>query len=192
VKKWFNPKRTIAMNTYSEIDEMGLWARIKRSLAKRWLEQIQAAPGSGVDEEYGGDIDGEFSTVSELLEVSMPVAMADAWPGVVDAPSTPPLMGRVFSKSRSSSGSRPPGGRTASPGSEMDVEEEKSEDEASKKRDKRKKAEKETKASESEEAPTSDNASPGARRVTTDPSHLTSGFLNVPLNLRRSEEHVPE
>jgi Mg2+ and Co2+ transporter CorA len=194
VKKWFNPKRTIARKTYNEIDEMGLWARLKRSLAQRWLAQIEAAPGSGVDEEYGdGGMEGEFSTVSELLEVSMPVTMADAWPGVADAPATPPLMGRVFSRMRrSSSGSRPAGGRTTSPGSEMVVEEEKSDDETKARR----RREEQKKEMEKEGTTTVvDHASAtvgGAGGVASDSSHFTTGFLNVPFNNKRSEEHVSE
>ena len=191
VKRWFKPENTIARRGHSEVDEMGMWDRMKHRLASHWLRQIKHVPGSGPsDEEYfsSGEGEGEFSTVTELLEVSMPVEMSVGYPAVGRASASPPILSRLLphrSRSRrSSSGSRDVQGRVPSPGSEMMVEEEKSDDEATglskEKRDARRQ-----KAKERDE-----QAREGARRAESDPGHSPSplGFLNVPFMSRKSEE----
>ena len=194
VKRWFKPENTIARRGHSEVDEMGVWDRMKHRLATHWLRQIKHAPGSGpsADEAYlsSGEGEGEFSTVTELLDISMPVEMAVGYPSVAGAPSSPPLISRIFPHRtrRSSSGSRGVSGnaRVPSPGSEMMVEEEKSDDEATgltkEKRDARKR-----KAKDRE-----DQAREGAKRTESDPGTSPLGFLNVPFLSRRSEEGAKE
>jgi hypothetical protein len=173
VKRWFDPKKTIGRRNLSGVEEMSVWARVKKRLAQRWLGQIQIAAGSG-DEEMGltGGA-GEFSTVTELLQLSAPIAMADADPRAAVRMGSPPF--RRFSprgRSRSSSrGSPRARERNSSPGSEMVVEEEKSDDEGS-----GKEKEKMTSTTRREGSP----ARAGARRSVSDDDQLASGLLNVP------------
>lgn len=181
MKSWFHPSKTIAKRNASEIDEMGVWARIKRKLAQRWLGQITLAPGSG-DLEMGiSEGEGEFSTVTELLQTSAPIAMADGDPRVAIRMGSPPF--RRFAprgRSRSSSGSRR-GDRPLSPGSEMVVEEATSDDEGS--------------ASGKEKEKVKDKGgSPtraGGRRNVSEVKSMRGGLLNVPLSIRRGDEHAP-
>jgi Mg2+ and Co2+ transporter CorA len=195
VKRWFKPERTIARRGYTEIDEMGLWARIKHSLASRWLRQLKLAAGSGPsDEEYGSgpDGDGEFSTVTELLQVSMPVEMGVGSAAVAGAaPRSPPMMRHLLPhrSRRSSSESQPIGGRNASPGSEMMVEEEKSDDEASGV-SKEKLAERKKRAAEKEkQAVTGAETGLGLQRGESEPGLLSGNFLALPFG-RKSDDRV--
>jgi hypothetical protein len=177
VKRWFDPKKTIGRRTLSGVDEMSVWARLKRRLAQRWLGQITLAPGSG-DEELGlGGGRDEFSTVTELLQLSAPVAMADAEPMIAIRMGAPPF--RRFSprgRSRSSSGgSRRAAERTGSPGSEMVIEEDESDDGGNAK-EKETEKEKMTSTKSQERSP----ARAGARRSVSDDDNLASGLLHVP------------
>ncbi|KIW05785.1 uncharacterized protein PV09_03640 [Verruconis gallopava] len=191
IKRWFHPSSTIARESYTKIDELGLWARIKRSVAMHWLTDIEAASGIGMDEELGTDGEGEFSTVRELLQTSMPIAMAEAWPGIGDPPSTPPLLERILSRrSRSSSGSRSSVCRISSPGSAMVIEEEKNDEEITG-----------AKTSIVEGKMTTANVEPSAMVGTSahaekstmgDSSHASSGLLDVPFTVKRSFERAPE
>jgi hypothetical protein len=179
VKRWFDPKKTINKRRITGVDEMSVWERLKRILAQRWLSEIKLAPGSG-DEEMGlAGGEGEFSTVTELLQLSAPIAMADAEPSIAVRMGRPPF--RRFSprgRSRSSSGrSRRAAERTGSPGSEMIVEEEKSDDEGSgKEKEKDKDKEKMTNTTWREASP----VGVGARRSVSDDDNLASKLLGVP------------
>lgn len=191
VKSWFLPSKTISRRNISELEEMGLWARIKRRLAQRWLGQIKLAPGSG-DMEMGLlGADGEFSTVNELLQTSTPEAMAVGDPTIAMRMGSPPF--RRFSprgrgRSRSSSGGR--SNRPNSLGSEMVVEEEKSEDEGSA-GGKEKVKVKTTVTKEVSESRSSSPVRKGARRTVSEERRIRGGLLNVPLSIRRGDEHAP-
>jgi hypothetical protein len=187
VKRWFDPSKTIQSRNTSGVDEMSVWGRLKRRLAERWLGQIKLAPGSE-DIELGlNGGEGEFSTLTELLQTSMPIAMADAEPIIALSMGRPPF--RSFSprgRSRSSSGgSRRARERTSSPGSDMVIEEEKIDDEGS---GKDKEKEKEPASIWREVSPTRVGAT---RRSVSDDGHVTSGLLDVPGSLRRGDEHAP-
>lgn len=188
VKRWFKPENTIARRGRSEVDEMGIWDRMKHSLASRWLRQIKHAPGSGPTDAEAllEDDEGEFSTVTELLEVSMPVEIGVGYPSSAGVPSSTPLINRLlaYRSRRSSSGSRdvPGSGRVPSPGSEMMVEVEKSDDEAAGASSEKRSARKEKVQKREAEARA------GAIRAESDPGFSPLGFLNVPFGARKSEE----
>ncbi|KAF2455299.1 cora-like Mg2+ transporter protein-domain-containing protein [Lineolata rhizophorae] len=137
VSFWFAPARTIAARGYDPgADHLGVWARTKRALARRWLPHIRVLPGSAAaaaaadamllthNTDLGetgaagvgagarargaasalataavanGGVRG--STVSELVAVSMPVAVAEGEPAAARAAS-PELS---LTKSRGSS-----------------------------------------------------------------------------------------
>jgi hypothetical protein len=181
VKRWFDPSKTIGRRNTSGIDEMSVWARLKRRLAQRWLGEITLAPGSG-DIELGlSGEDGAFSTVTELIQTSAPVAMADAEPSIAIRMGSPPF--KRFSprgRSRSSSGgSRRVGGRSGSPGSEMIVEEESINGDGSGSESGKQKM---TSTSWRDGSPTR----AGARRTVSNEDHLS-----VPMTVKRGDEHAP-
>lgn len=108
VTRWFAPGRTISAKPIAEINDLGVWARVKHGLARRWLKEIEIHPDDVVNVEHGRGAGGEFSTVMELIGYSTPVAMADGDPrGAVEmaANSAQRRMGRARASSQSSSGS---------------------------------------------------------------------------------------
>jgi len=137
VSRWFAPSRTTTSRPIADINDMGIWARIKHDLARRWLGQIQIHPEDESNAELG-TAGAEFGAVMELVGVATPVAMADGDPRaaaeMANSPLRRKLLGRKRASSASSSGSRGRGGfsssvhRIASPsGSEGMVEEEQGE-----------------------------------------------------------------
>jgi hypothetical protein len=187
VKGWFHPSKTIAKRNYSEIDKMGLWARIQRRLAERWLTQIALDPGTGDAESGYNDI--EFSTMAELLPFATSVAMADGSPTVAVRMGTPPFRQPAPRRSRSSSGGLPRPDRPLSPGSDMVIEESDGDGEGSNK-------EKDTlNSTVREESPARvDGLGIGVRRSISEQlpaSHSMGGMLNVPLSISRGDEQAP-
>ena len=102
VTYWFDPRRTVAARSPSDIDEMGLWAKLKRRVARRWLAQLQLAEGSLLSVAEMGDA-ADFGTVFGLLSVT-PVAMADGDPAA--AVALRPLEFRRAGPMRSRAGRR--------------------------------------------------------------------------------------
>lgn len=191
VKNWFDPSKTISKRNFSEIDKMGVWARIQRQLANRWLKTIDIVPGSGDVE--SGLPEMEFSTVTELMPFTTSVAMADGSPAIASRMGTPPFRQHSPRRSRSSSGGRVRPDRPLSPGSDMVVEESDDGDGESsgKEKDKEKDS---SSAIVAEESPTKVGLGIGVRRSiseTLPPSHSTGGMLNVPMSVRRGDEHAP-
>jgi hypothetical protein len=191
VKRWFDPSKTIARRNLEGAEEMGFWARVKRRVAMRWLGQITLAPGSG-DVELGAvGSNGAFSTVTELLQVSAPMTMAEAQPRIAARMGSPPFRrytptarGRSRSSSRGRSGDRP-----ASPAaSEMVVEEDKSDDDggsgSGSGSGKDKVLMKDDRGKE--ESP----ARAGARRIYSE-GRVHGDLLGVPLEVSRANEHAP-
>jgi hypothetical protein len=134
---WFNPTRTIDARPLTNIDDMGLWARVKHRLARSWLGGLSVVPRSGMTALDSADAEyGDFGAVTELLARSAPIAMADGDPRAATAVAgfSSSLRGR--SRSRSSSGTRRGGGAAGrsgspsagSPGSGVMVFEEASDD----------------------------------------------------------------
>jgi hypothetical protein len=188
VKSWFHPSKTISKRNYSEIDKMGVWARIQRQLAEKWLRTIKIVPGS--EDEESGLPEMEFSTVTELMPFTTSVAMADGSPTIAARMGTPPF--RQPRRSRSSSGGRVRPDRPLSLGSDMVIEESDGDGEGSGKvKDKEKSS---TSTTIEEESPSKVGLGIGVRRSiseTLPPSHTTGGMLNVPMSMRRGDEHAP-
>jgi hypothetical protein len=119
ISYWFAPGRTINAKPLADIHDLGIWARLKHSLARRWLGQIDLAPGSGAlsAAEQGeaiilGGSPSDFGAVTELMALSTPVAMADADPRAAIQVGENSTMHRIMAKrsrSRSSSGGSPRG-----------------------------------------------------------------------------------
>lgn len=193
VKSWFHPSKTISKRNYSEIDKMGLWARIQRQLAEKWLKTIAIVPGSG-DLESGLLPEMEFSTVTELMPFTTSVAMADGSPAIATRMGTPPFRQHSPRRSRSSSGGRVRPDRPLSPGSDMVIEEsDDGEGESSNGKEKRNSRDSAS-ASVTEESPPRVGLGIAVGRLiseTLPPSHTTGGMLNVPMSIRRGDEHAP-
>lgn len=193
VKSWFHPSKTISKRNYSEIDKMGLWARIQRQLAEKWLKTIAIVPGSG-DLESGLLPEMEFSTVTELMPFTTSVAMADGSPAIATRMGTPPFRQHGPRRSRSSSGGRVRPDRPLSPGSDMVIEEsDDGEGESSDGKEKRNSRDSAS-ASVTEESPPRVGLGVAVGRLTSEtlpPSHTTGGMLNVPMPIRRGDEHAP-
>jgi hypothetical protein len=108
VTYWFDPSRTVAVRDVSDIDEMGILARLKRRLARKWLSELNIVPEPSVKTAELGE-GGDFSTVTELVTVSMPIAMADGDPiaamhlGSPQFKSDVPIRSRARPRSHSSS-----------------------------------------------------------------------------------------
>ena len=79
VTHWFDPSRTVAARGASDIDEMSIWARLQLRIARKWLSELNIVPESSMTMAELGE-GGDFSTVTELLTMSMPIAMADGDP----------------------------------------------------------------------------------------------------------------
>jgi hypothetical protein len=84
VTYWFAPSRTIINRPLADIDDMGLWARIKHKLARRWLNDIDvyadSDDGSSAAELGEASSGGDFGAVTELVALGTGVGMADADP----------------------------------------------------------------------------------------------------------------
>lgn len=189
---WFDPSRTLTAKPLADIEDMGLWARIKHKIARRWLSEITLAPGdSAVSLIDSNDPElGDFGAVSELVALSAPVAMADGDPrGAAEAAGRSSFRRALLerrSRSRSSSGgSRTGFGRSLrpqSPSSAVMVCEESTDDE-------------ETRAARDErERERANLTEREARRRERDESPTASGsmaLLSVPMTLAKSSEHAP-
>jgi hypothetical protein len=82
VKHWFSPSRTISRKPLADVDDMSLTARIKHSMARRWLGEIRVHPGSDslTMLELGVTDDESISAGVELASIATPVAMAQGAP----------------------------------------------------------------------------------------------------------------
>jgi Mg2+ and Co2+ transporter CorA len=89
ILKWFDPERTIAVQDHDPgIEELGSYSRIKRFLVMRWLPELDVLPEDAMQairqqEELGAmaeSNDNDFGAVGELVQVSTPVAVAEAEP----------------------------------------------------------------------------------------------------------------
>jgi hypothetical protein len=186
VTYWFAPSRTIISKPLADIDDMGLWARIKHKLARRWLNQIDIAPGSGAlsAAELGeaGANEGDFGAVTELMALGTSVGMADGDPRSAMQMGENSAVRKAMlarqSRSRSSSGSRGGrlGGRPASTGSGAMVCEEGTDDDESRDKARVESLEREERRREMEESPTR----AGAMQL-----------LSVPMTVARGGEHAP-
>ncbi|KAI9654647.1 MAG: hypothetical protein M1821_005854 [Bathelium mastoideum] len=92
LRAWFAPDKTIRLRPSDEDEDgssdLGTWARVKRRLARRWLSSIRVqrdGGAAGLEEGVvtSGSEDG-LGAVTELLEVSTPVALAEAEPGAAE------------------------------------------------------------------------------------------------------------
>jgi len=207
---WFDPRRTVAARPLSDVDEMGLWARAKRRVARRWLAQLQAA-AAGPDilaAETGRAAD--FGTVRGLRS-AVPVALADGGPAVAVALRAPLPARADASRSRAprrrshSSGSRRGGEAAGRPGSgggaSPMVDEERSSDDDSVDRARRARSAgsliplEPLGPSGSEDRPPAEAAATGVEQPAQTPSSRTDDshvmHLGVPMNVRRGEEHAP-
>jgi hypothetical protein len=200
VTYWFDPSRTVALREMSDIDEMGIWARLKRYIARRWLSELNIASGSSVMTAELGE-GGDFSTVTELLAVSTPIAMADGDPTAAVRLGSPqfrsdvPIRSRARPRSRSSSPNQSGDAnqRPTSSGSGPMVDMEKgSEDENSDREDKP--IAPQTTPNSTDQSPVeatpSTSRKENAKPRTPSPD---SGMmhLSVPLTVRRGDEHAP-
>jgi hypothetical protein len=135
VRHWFEPNRTIARKPLYDINDMGLTARLKHSVAKYWLKEINIDPSTNPlrEAEFGeAGLNGDLGAVFELIGVATPIAMADGDPDIaiqVGEPLRKELISRRSRSSRSSSGSGSrPVIRTNSPSSQGVMVEEEDDD----------------------------------------------------------------
>jgi hypothetical protein len=138
IRSWFQPSKTIIAKPWSDINDMGMVARIKHWLARHWLKEIRIDPSTDPlsAAEMGQGVDGDFGAVFELIGVSTPVAMADGDPSAAVRAGEPlrkellhRRSGSRTSRSSSGSSSRLPNFRSGSPASQgAMVEEEDDED----------------------------------------------------------------
>lgn len=204
VTYWFDPSRTVAARGVSDIDEMSIWARLQRRIARKWLSELNIVPESSVTKAELGE-GGDFSTVTELLAVSTPIAMADGDPtaavyvGSQRSPqfrSDVPMRSRARPRSRSSSPKHngDANQRQTSSGNGPMVDMEKnSEDESSDREDRPiapQTASNLTDGPAIEFDPSPSRENVRTRTRTPSPS---SGMmhLSVPLSIRRGDEHAP-
>lgn len=216
INHWFNPSKTVLARSPSDIDEMGIWPRIKRRITRRWLTALNIHEGSSLTAAERGEADaaGDFGTVTELLTVSTPVALADAEPAAAVALSSPQFRRILPTRSRAtprgprrsnSSSPRHSGDVVQRPasaaGSGPMVDEERSSDDESSDREGRARslaasmkplAPQET--PKPEERPEIPAATAGAEQSTrprpsSDDRHIM--HLSVPLSVRRGDEHAP-
>ncbi|KAK4548977.1 hypothetical protein LTR36_008750 [Oleoguttula mirabilis] len=119
LKSWFAPERTINKKLYSSLTpegsdvELGAWARTKRYFLMQWLPQILA-------ERHGGDavalaeigssraslftLQPEPAAINELMQMSTPLAMANAEPTAIRQISTYGLRPLGLTERRASGG----------------------------------------------------------------------------------------
>lgn len=206
VTYWFDPSRTVAARGVSDIDEMSIWARFKRHVARKWLSQLKIVPGSSVTAAELGE-GGDFSTVTELLTVSTPIAMADGEPTAAVRLGSPPfrldapMRSRARPRSHSSS-PRQSGDarqRPTSLGSGPMVDEEKNSDDESSDREGGTAAPTKPIAPQTAPKPTdrppieaalAPSGNEDTRPRTPSPERGVM-HLSVPLSIRRGDEHAP-
>jgi hypothetical protein len=137
IKSWFHPSKTIAAKPWSDINDMGLAARMKHWIARHWLQEIRIDPSTDpfLTAEMGQGQNGDLGAVFELIGVSTPVAMADGEPSMavrVGQPLRKELLhrrsGSRSTRSSSGSSSRPPNLRSGSPASQGAMVEEEDDD----------------------------------------------------------------
>lgn len=213
INYWFDPSKTVLARSPSDIDEMGIWARIKRRVTRRWLEELNIHEGSSLTAAERGEAEvaGDFGTVTELLTVSTPVAVADAEPAAAVALGLPqfrrilPTRSRAAPRRSHSSSPRQSGDVTQRPpsatGSGPMVDEEKSSDDESSDREGRARSAAASmkplapqQTPKPEDRPEIPAATAGAEQSTRPrPSdgdrHIM--HLSVPLSVRRGDEHAP-
>jgi Mg2+ and Co2+ transporter CorA len=122
INRWFHPERTIATKDYDPgVEELGFMSRIRKYLVQRWLENIVVLPATAAATTSPDLIDSlpltndpkHFSAVEELVQVSAPVALAEADPTAASR-----LRHRLpLDRLRSLSPTRSEGGRPKSGGS---------------------------------------------------------------------------
>jgi hypothetical protein len=192
VTYWFDPSRTVAARGISDIDEMSIWARLKRRIARRWLSELNIVPGSSMTTAELGE-GGDFSTVTELLTVSTPIAMADGDPiaavhvGLQRSPqfrSDVPMRSIARPSSRSSSPKQNADARqwpTSSGSGPMVDMEKNSEDEISDREDR----------PITPQTATNLTDRPTIEFVPSPSGENGMMHLSVPLSIRRGDEHAP-
>lgn len=214
INRWFDPSKTIAAKSASNIDEMGLGAKLKRKITRRWLKQLNIVEGSSLTSAEQGEAaaNGDFGAVTELLTLSTPVGMAEGDPAAAARLNSAHFRWHQPRRSRarhseSSSPRRSADGtqRPTSSGSGPLVEEEKStDDEASDQEGRNRSTEASMKplvpaeAPKPEDRPIIEATTAGAQQ-----NHTTSRrtrdadqerhvmHLGVPMLVRRGEEHAP-
>lgn len=136
VSHWFDPSRTIARKPLSDINDMGLVARVKHWIAKIWLKEIKIDQSTNpLNEAELGRVgpNGDLGAVFELIGFATPIAMADGDADIaiqVGEPLRKELISRRSRSSRGSSGSgNRPNFRNTSPSSHGVMVEEEDEDE---------------------------------------------------------------
>ncbi|KAF2012165.1 hypothetical protein BU24DRAFT_426001 [Aaosphaeria arxii CBS 175.79] len=117
ITRWFNPETTVAAKWDQGDEALGFWSRVKRHLARRWLENLVVMPSMAKDAESQSDLEATgnkegSSAVNDLSAASAPTSPA----GTTGFRKTPLQRFRSLSSSRS-------GEQGSRPGSEMMVEE---------------------------------------------------------------------
>lgn len=209
INYWFDPSRTVAAKSPSDVDEMGIWAKIKRRITTRWLKQLNILEGLSLTAAERGeaDVNGDFGPVAELLAVSTPVAMADGDPAAALRLGSPQfrriLPTRSRARSSRSSSPRQSGDalqRPTSAGSGPMVDEEKSSDDDSSDREGRRRSvavsmkplspkEKPKERPETEATTTGAEQTRSSSRDSDRERHIM--HLGVPMAVRRGDEHAP-
>lgn len=136
MKRWFDSEKTITSKDYDPADEeLGVISRIKKHLAKRWLDTLLVMPAPLFTQPADGEaviVAEDPGAVGELLQLTTPIAIADADPTAASRMRDRFTLSRLRSLSPSrSDGGKPGSGRTSADGGSGVMIEEKSEDERS-------------------------------------------------------------
>ncbi|KAF2232832.1 hypothetical protein EV356DRAFT_469524 [Viridothelium virens] len=91
LEAWFAPEKTIRLRPTDDDEDgssdLGTWARIKRTLARRWLSTLRVQEMGELRVEEAmleSESDEGLGAMTELLEVATPVAVGQAEPRVAE------------------------------------------------------------------------------------------------------------
>ncbi|KAF1963386.1 hypothetical protein CC80DRAFT_521428 [Byssothecium circinans] len=134
LQRWYNPDRTLATRGSGSFgpgdEELGIYSRVKRNLARRWLSDLPVMPMTSSQADLMAETPiaaHSMGAVAELVNLATPVAAADGDPTAASRIRRRNLLGKFRSLSPAGSERRPNSASRESsdgrPGSGVMVEE---------------------------------------------------------------------